>query len=297
MFNIVPQWHPLRLAEDFAMADLLSGGRMVFGVGRGTVPREAQSLGSVVASGDNEMSAEHDRLNRELFEEGMEVILAAWENERFSYSGKHFTFPPTGIPDRGTTVATLTLVPRPKRPVEVFQASTSPPSVDYVARKGFNGVFGAGPIGRLKTEWDRFGEVAAANGRLLAPGEGRALVVNIHIGETHEEALRTGRDGHDEYVKFLSPYGRFRHYEPAPGVDAVPFDYRPSLEESIRQRIWAVGSVEEVAETISIYKDALSLDHLCCFFEFPGLTTEQLDRQMTLFAEQVAPLIGAGMGA
>ena len=41
MFNVVPQWHPLRLAEDFAMADVLSGGRMVFGVGRGTVPREA----------------------------------------------------------------------------------------------------------------------------------------------------------------------------------------------------------------------------------------------------------------
>jgi alkanesulfonate monooxygenase SsuD/methylene tetrahydromethanopterin reductase-like flavin-dependent oxidoreductase (luciferase family) len=297
MFNIVPQWHPLRLAEDFAMADLLTGGRMVFGVGRGTVPREAQSLGSVVASGDNEMSAEHDRLNRELFEEGMEVILAAWENERFSYSGKHFTFPPTGIPDRGTTVSTLTLVPRPKRSVEVFQASTSPPSVEYVARKGFNGVFGAGPIGRLKTEWERFGEVAAANGRPLAPGGGRALVVNIHIGETHEEALRTGRDGHDEYVKFLSPYGRFRHYEPATGADAVPFNYRPSLEESIRQRIWAVGSVEEVAQTLLMYKDALSLHHLCCFFEFPGLTTEQLDRQMTLFAEQVAPMIGAGMSA
>ena len=54
MFNVVPQWHPLRLAEDFAMADVLSGGRMVFGVGRGTVPREAQSLGAVVASGDND---------------------------------------------------------------------------------------------------------------------------------------------------------------------------------------------------------------------------------------------------
>ena len=56
MFNVVPQWHPLRLAEDFALADVLTGGRMVFGVGRGTVPREAESLGSMVASGDNEMS-------------------------------------------------------------------------------------------------------------------------------------------------------------------------------------------------------------------------------------------------
>src|SRR5262249_29225051 len=76
MFNVVPQWHPLRLAEDFAMADILTGGRMEFGVGRGTVPREAWSLGTVVASGDNAMSAEHDRVNRETFEEAMEVIKA-----------------------------------------------------------------------------------------------------------------------------------------------------------------------------------------------------------------------------
>ena len=78
MFNVVPQWHPLRLAEDFAIADIITGGRMEFGVGRGTVPREAWALGTVVASGDNAMSAEHDRINREVFEESMEVIKLAW---------------------------------------------------------------------------------------------------------------------------------------------------------------------------------------------------------------------------
>src|SRR5882757_5838895 len=83
MFNVVPQWHPLRLAEDFALADIITGGRMEFGVGRGTV----------VASGDNSMSAEHDRLNREIFEESMEVIKAAWYNETFSYRGKQFILP------------------------------------------------------------------------------------------------------------------------------------------------------------------------------------------------------------
>ena len=56
----------------------LTGGRMEFGVGRGTVPREAWALGTVVACGDNEMSAEHDRINREMFEESMEVIKLAW---------------------------------------------------------------------------------------------------------------------------------------------------------------------------------------------------------------------------
>jgi len=89
---------------------------MEFGVGRGTVPREAWSLGTVVASGDNAMSAEHDRINREVFEESMEVIKTAWTNERFSYRGKHFVFPPDDIPDRGKYVDDLTLIPRPLRP-------------------------------------------------------------------------------------------------------------------------------------------------------------------------------------
>ena len=43
-FNIVPMWHPLRLAEDYAMADILTGGRVIFGVGRGYHTREVETL-------------------------------------------------------------------------------------------------------------------------------------------------------------------------------------------------------------------------------------------------------------
>ena len=118
------------------MADILTRGRMVFGVGRGTVPREAETLGGVVASGDNAMGVEQDRLNRELFEEAMEVIRTAWGNETFSYTGKHFVFPPPGIPDRGSTVQDLTLIPKPRNFPElppIYQPATSPATIDYVA--------------------------------------------------------------------------------------------------------------------------------------------------------------------
>lgn len=295
MFNVVPQWHPLRLAEDFAMADLLSGGRMVFGVGRGTVPRESQTLGAVVASGDNAMSAEADRVNRELFEEAMEVIELAWERERFSYAGRHFTLPPPGIPDRGATVEHLTLVPRPARRVEVFQAVSSPATLEYVARKGYVGVFAAQPIDRLVRSWERFGDAAAEAGRDLGRGGGRALVLNVHVGATHEEAVETGRRGHDEYCRFLAPYGRFRGYAPPAGCAELPFDYQPSLEESMRQRVWAVGSVDEVAETVQLYSERLGLEHLCCFFDLPGLSRAELDRQLETFMVEVVPRLGAEM--
>ncbi|MFV2038676.1 MAG: LLM class flavin-dependent oxidoreductase, partial [Acidimicrobiales bacterium] len=149
-FNVVPQWHPLRLAEDYALADILTGGRMVFGVGRGTVPREMETLGGVVASGDNAMSEDRDKLNREVFEESMEVIRAAWSQERFSHTGKHFVFPPAGIPDRGGTVTDLSLVPRPVHSTEIFQPVTSPPTLQYVARVGHTAIFAGRQLGPLR---------------------------------------------------------------------------------------------------------------------------------------------------
>jgi alkanesulfonate monooxygenase SsuD/methylene tetrahydromethanopterin reductase-like flavin-dependent oxidoreductase (luciferase family) len=290
MFNVVPQWHPLRLAEDFAIADICSGGRMQFGVGRGTVPREAETLGAVVASGDNALSREADRVNREMFEEAMQVILAAWTEERFSFSGKHHVYPPPGIPDRGSTVQDLTLVPRPLRPVEVYQAVSSPKTLEYVAAQGFHGVFANQHPTKLKPRWDEFGEVAAAHGHEWGAGGGRVLVVTVHIGSTREEAFRTGRDPHDEFCRFLAPYGRFAGYA---GKDyASALGYQPTLEESVDQQVMAIGSVDDVVDVLGMWRDLLGLEHLCCFFDLPGLTREQLDEQLHLFAGEVAPRLG-----
>jgi alkanesulfonate monooxygenase SsuD/methylene tetrahydromethanopterin reductase-like flavin-dependent oxidoreductase (luciferase family) len=58
-FNIVPMWHPLRLAEDYAMADILTGGRVIFGVGRGYHTREVETFGSPLLD---------QNANREMFE-------------------------------------------------------------------------------------------------------------------------------------------------------------------------------------------------------------------------------------
>ncbi len=286
-FNVVPQWHPLRLAEDYATADILTGGRMVFGVGRGTVPREMETLGGVVASGDNDMSASRDAVNREVFEEAMDVIRLAWSQERFSYTGKHFVFPPPGIPDRGGTVTDLTLVPRPVHSTEIFQPATSPPTIDFVARVGHTAIFAGGPLERTEQGWRRFDEVAAEHGRALGPGEGRALHLNCHVGRTTAQAIDGVRAGHDEYVKFLRPYGRFSHYRP----DA-PFDHAPTVEETADVGHMLIGSIEEVANRIGTIRDRLSLRHLLLFLDFPGLDRGAIDDQMALLSEEVLPRVG-----
>ena len=85
MFNVVPQWNPLRLAEDFATLHNLSGGRAILGVGRGTVPREVLHLndkGVSIGSHDNPDQAADDELNREVFEESMEIVRRALDKDR-----------------------------------------------------------------------------------------------------------------------------------------------------------------------------------------------------------------------
>ena len=78
-FNIVPTWHPLRLAEDYATADILTKGRVVFGVGRGYHSREVESFGNPMLDAE---------ANRELFEEQVEIILKAFREESFSHRGQ-----------------------------------------------------------------------------------------------------------------------------------------------------------------------------------------------------------------
>ena len=289
-FNVVPQWHPLRLAEDFATADILSGGRMVFGVGRGTVPRESQTLGAPVASGDNVMSWEADRVNRERFEEGVEVIKLAWARERFSYRGRHYVYPPPGIPDRGSEVSDLTLIPRPQRPIEVYQPVGSAQTLTYAAQAGHIGVFALATPEVTKRRWDLFAEEAGKAGRVLAPGEGRCIQLMVHVAATTEEAIARVRPGHDEYVKFLSPYGRFTRF----GAD-LPFDHAPTLEETRACHGMAIGSVEDVVDVIGEFRELLDLRHVLLFPEFPGLTRDEIDEQLVLLADEVMPRLGVDL--
>jgi alkanesulfonate monooxygenase SsuD/methylene tetrahydromethanopterin reductase-like flavin-dependent oxidoreductase (luciferase family) len=236
------------------------------------------------------MAADQDRLNREIFEEAMEVIRAAWGNETFNFIGKHFEFPPAGIPDRGSFVQDLTLVPKPLSYPElpkIFQPVTSPATMDYVARVGHQAIFASGPPERVGQAWDLFAEKSAENDRELAPGEGRAFHINVHVGRTTEEAMVAGRGGHDEYVKFLSPYGRFARYDNG----EVPFNHCPTVEQTMTEESMAIGSIEQVADLLGRIKERLDLQHLLLFPDFPGLNREQMDEQMHLLAEEVLPRI------
>ena len=294
MFNVVPQWNPLRLAEDFATMHNLSGGRGILGVGRGTVPREVLHLndkGVSIGSHDNPDQAAADTLNREVFEESMEIVRRALSQEAFSFQGDHFQIPVPGIPDRGSTVQDITLIPRPLYPYEIWQAVTSPPTLDYVPVVGHGAVFWNQHYSFIKRFWDTYGQrYEEAHGETLAAHEKRMLVVAVRIEDTHEQAIEAATPGHDEFWKFLGPYGWSRGYMGDDGKPAKP-GLIPTLDESIENKTILVGTAERVAEEVQFYKDLLGLQNLTIFPHLLGDSYKQADEQMARFMDDVMPLV------
>src|ERR1700689_5856580 len=184
-FNITPMWHPLRLAEDCAMADILSHGRVIFGVGRGYHTREVETCGSPLID---------QAANRELFEEQVDIIFKAFNNESFSHKGKYYTLPPE-VPYRGYTLKELTLVPRPETlPVECWQPiqSGSARALDFMAKHGIQGVIGGGSAeggatDRIMREWQAAHERIGMN---LELGERMAVGFQFHIAASKEAGMK-----------------------------------------------------------------------------------------------------------
>ncbi len=294
MFNVVPQWNPMRLAEDFATLHNLSGGRAILGVGRGTVPREVLHLndkGVSIGSHDNPDQQAADLFNREVFEESMEIVRTALANETFSFHGKHFQVPVPGIPDRGSTVQALTLIPRPIYPYEIWQAVTSPPTLDYVPVVDHGAVFWNQHYSFIRRFWETYAEnYHAAHGIHLEPHAKRMLVVSIRIEDTYEKARASALPGHDEFWKFLAPYGWSRGYMGENGKPAAP-GLVPTLDDSIENKTILLGTPEQVAEQVQFYKDLLGLEHLTIFPHLIGDPYKKADEQMARFMTEVMPLV------
>lgn len=102
--------------------------------------------------------------------------------------------------------------------------------------------------------------------------------------------MRTALPGHDEFWKFLGPYGWSRGYMGEDGRPVKP-GLIPSLEESMKQRTILVGTAEEVAEQVQDYKDLLGLDRLTIFPHLLGDPYSKAVEQMERFMTDVMPLV------
>src|SRR5262245_512231 len=287
-FNIVPTWHPLRLAEDFATADILTRGRVVFGVGRGYHSREVETFGNPMLDGE---------ANRELFEEQVEVILKAFGEESFSHQGKHYTIPPD-VPYRGYRLRDITLVPRPVRqPVEVWQpiVSGSARSLDFMAKHGIKGVISA-TAEQFVERWMHDSQAAArAHGRTLALGEDLILGFRMSLDDTVEGAIARARPYFEEHAKFMAPLGMLRYSEEHVKAVAARQAQSPTaarIENGVANRSWLCGPPGDVIDYLKeVERRYPGLDHVMIAWAL-GTPRAHMIEQLTRFARQVMPAFG-----
>lgn len=285
-FNITPMWHPLRLAEDFAMADILTNGRVIFGVGRGYHTREVEVFGASMLDGE---------ANRELFEEQVDIILKAFHEESFSYQGKYYTIPPP-VPYRGYQLQDITLVPQPlRRPVEVWQplVSGSPRGIDFMVRHGIRGVIAPTSMQHLDNWMHLYRDTAAHYGQTLQLGEQLALSFRLHLADTSEQAIQEARPYFEEQVKFFAPLHIVPLREEQLRILAHPtpdtIALLPQVEESVQQRNWLCGTPEEaIAFLRELEAKYPAVERVLLSFAM-GTPQAVCQEQLTRFAEEVMP--------
>ncbi len=197
--SIITWHHPIRFAEQVAMLDVLSGGRVECGIGRGYQPRENETFGKPFGS-----TIQDQERNRVAFQEAYDTIIKAWTEPSMSHHGEFFSIPPTytkwnhagtiayfgldkverevedvlklGAPDMyaagnpvlatTTTLKEISVFPQPlqKPHPQIWEPLTSPRSIDWAAQHGVNGYFIAEPNAFLKKRIGLYYEAAEKHG-------------------------------------------------------------------------------------------------------------------------------------
>ena len=180
--SLLPLHHPLSWAEQAATADLLSGGRLEFGVGRGSIPSQFHGFGVSVAE------------NRGRFDEALQIIRLAWTQERVSFRGQHYE------------IEDVAVVPRPLQqphpPIRI--AVHSAESFAHVAATGLPIYSGTTttPLPQLREYMALYRTRLAAAGHPWQPDQ-MALMFPIHVGVTGAAAREAMRPGVRKYYENL----------------------------------------------------------------------------------------------
>jgi len=279
----------LKIGCGFNMADILSGGRVIFGVGRGYHTREVETFGSPLLD---------QNANREMFEEGVDVLFKAFEGKPFSHKGRYWTIPPE-VPYRGYTLKEVTLIPAPERlPVECWQPiqSGSERAFEFMAKYGISGVIGGGSAegGAVERHMLGFQAAYARRGIKLELGERLALGYQFHIASSREQAIREAAPHYEENMKM---FGELRLVRALTDEQiAAMRDPKlagtvklPTIEDAVKAGGFLAGRPEDIIDALkAVEKRYPGLDRVICATPLGTPLAVQL-ADLDRFAKEVIP--------
>lgn len=264
---VAPYWHPIRLAGEAAMTDLISGGRLEFGIGSGAYQREFDRMCPGLKQTDawkymNEM---------------LPAVRALWAGD-YEHNGEFWRFPLS------------TSVPKPvQAEMPVWIAARAPVSYDYAVKQGCNIM--SWPLTRPMSEaalyMQRMQDAMAAN-----PGAKRPVMAMMRHTAVHERAedwmvpVQAAQRQLGQFENLFKNLGDVENGFPR----SIPLDQLGNRDEYNPQMLHdnlVFGTPEQVIEKLRAYQ-ALGVDEFI-YYASMGLGLAEQKRSMELFCEHVIP--------
>jgi alkanesulfonate monooxygenase SsuD/methylene tetrahydromethanopterin reductase-like flavin-dependent oxidoreductase (luciferase family) len=274
---ILPFHNPLRLAEQMALVDIISKGRLDMGVGRGNRPEEFRGF------------QVPQQENRDRFEEALQILTRAWTQEKVDFSGDYYTVPGVRV------------IPKPvqKPHPPIYQVCVSKESIESTALRGWpmlNSVL-YGPLDKLPDNrefylaaLDKAGTPEAKKQWLL---ERWGVSRHIYVADTDQQALEDTKEAEMWYQESL------RKFQIPDRIE----DAHPTLQAGFRaqaERLKAVNWDDLVRDTVAFGSpdtvagkieemQRMGIGQVLCWMNFGGLAQDKIRRSMELFAREVMP--------
>jgi alkanesulfonate monooxygenase SsuD/methylene tetrahydromethanopterin reductase-like flavin-dependent oxidoreductase (luciferase family) len=236
--------------------------------------------------------------NREMFEEQVEIIMKAFNEESFSYEGNYYKIPPE-VPYRGYTLKEITLVPRPRTlPVETWQpvVSASQRAMDFMAKHHIKGIIGGGAAAGGATDkvMEGWRDALQRVGRETELGTDLIVGFTYHIAETEQKAIEAARPYFEENMKMFAPLGFVRGLSDGQ-IEAIADPKRarsanlPTLEQAIEAGSWLCGPPELIIEKLQDAQDRYPGLEEVNVGSVIGTPQSVILEQLEIFAREVMP--------
>jgi len=253
---LLPLYHPMMVAEEGAMVDMISGGRLILGIGAGYAPEEFAAFGCAL----------NERGSR--LEEGTRLLTRLWTEEHVTHEGRHYRVDDATVTPRP--------VQRPKPPI--WFGAWAEPAIRRAARLGDAWFVGPSanleeivPCARL------YQKACGENGK----GKGEiALFRYVFVARSTKEAMEAAGE------PFMRAFDRMYFRWPHPVVKRPPG--RLTIERLAEDRI-ILGDPKKCIDEIEGFRKVLNATHLVCRFSVPGIARTACETSLDLFTREVMP--------
>jgi alkanesulfonate monooxygenase SsuD/methylene tetrahydromethanopterin reductase-like flavin-dependent oxidoreductase (luciferase family) len=293
--NLVPLHNPLRIAEELAMADLLSRGRVLSGFARGA-PREYGVYGVPMSE------------SRARFEEAYDIIIKAWTQETFSHEGRFWSY------------KDIAIWPRPYQqpyPPVYIPFTGSKETIEFAAKHNFSAVIPQLKPGVMEDVTGYFGKALARNGHRLTP-EHLVLFTDAYVAHDKAEAVKEYAPSFLYFQQTLWHHGSLAQAGAAPPraqgyVASTSYDYvRPEnradiemdrekirnttlvdVQSRVEKGLLAWGSPKEVADLLIADAEHAGANALLLNLNLGALPNDLFMEQVRRFGRDVLPRLQA----